>query len=49
MDWKNIKISFKVHCIIKARILELTVKTGKTVTIKEYIEGLVLKDTKGKD
>jgi len=47
---KDIKISFKVHCIIKRRIVELTVKTGKTVTIKDYVEGLVSKDVKkGKD
>ena len=45
---KDIKISFEVHCIIKERIAELTRKTGKTVTIKDYIEDLVLKDVKGK-
>ena len=45
---KDIKISFEVHCIIKERIAELTRRTGKTVTIKDYIEGLVLKDVKGK-
>jgi len=48
MDYMDIKISRSTWELIRIRVTELTVKTGKLVTIKEYIKGLVEKDTKGK-
>lgn len=44
MKDKDIRISYNVHAMIKAKIVELSVRTGKTVTIKNYIDALVLKD-----
>lgn len=44
MDWKDIKVSKETHNLIIVRVTELTVKTGKNVTIKDYIRKLVEKD-----
>lgn len=46
MEWKDIKVSKNTWNLIRVRTTELTVKTGKVVTIKDYIKRLVEKDMK---
>ena len=44
MKDKNIRIKYDVWALVFVKTTELTVRTGKTVTITGYVEDLVLKD-----
>ena len=44
MEYRDVKVSKNTWNLIRVRVTELTVKTGKIVTIKEYIRKLVEQD-----
>ncbi|GAG63227.1 unnamed protein product [marine sediment metagenome] len=44
MEDKNIRIGFNIWALLSAKATELTIRTGKTTTIKELLEKAVLKD-----
>ena len=44
MEYQDIKVSKDTWNLIRVRVTELTVKTGKVVTIKAYIRTLVERD-----
>jgi len=48
MEWKDVKVSKNTWNLIRIRVTELTVKEGRLVTIREYIQRLVEKDVEGK-
>ncbi|MBA7556506.1 hypothetical protein ES705_49216 [subsurface metagenome] len=48
MKDKNIRISYNVWTLLFVKTTELTVRAGKKVTIKSYIDDLVLKDLSNK-
>jgi len=48
MEWKDVKVSKDTWNLIRIRVTELTVKEGRLVTIREYIQRLVEKDVEGK-
>jgi len=41
---KNIRIDYDVWCLLYVKTTELTVRTGKLVTIKSFVSDLVLKE-----
>jgi len=43
---KDCKLDLETYNLIRIRTTELTVKTGKLVTIRDYIKSLVKKDMK---
>ena len=43
---KNIRIAYDVWCLLYVKTTELTVRTGKLVTIKSFVSDLVLKELK---
>lgn len=49
MEWKDIKVGKDTWNLIRVRTTELTVKTGKVVTIKDYIKNLVERDMSMKE
>jgi len=39
---KDVRLSYKVWCLLYAKSTELTLKTGKTITIKSLLEELII-------
>ena len=48
METQDVRVDRDTWKLIRVRTTELTVKTGKLVTIKDYIKDLVEKDVEGK-
>lgn len=48
MEDKNVRINFDVWALLSVRATELTVRTGKTITIKSLLEKAVLEMLKEK-
>jgi len=46
---KDVKISWNVWALLQAKTTELKIKTGKRVTLKSYIDNLVLKNLSKKE
>ncbi|GAG64897.1 unnamed protein product [marine sediment metagenome] len=46
---KNVRISWKTWALLQAKTTELKIKTGKNITIKGYIDNLILKDLEKKE
>jgi len=49
MKDKNIRIAYHVWALLNVKTTELTVRTGKLVTIKGYVSNLLLKDLSKKE
>ena len=46
---KNIRIAYNVWCLLNVKTTELTVRTGKLVTIKSFVSDLVMKELSKKE
>ena len=44
LEDKNVRISYNVWALLRAKTVELSLKTGENITIKGYIDNLILKD-----
>lgn len=46
---KNIRIDYNVWALLNVKTTELTVRTGKLVTIKGFVSDLVMKELSRKE
>jgi len=46
---KNIRIDYNVWALLNVKTTELTVRTGKLVTIKGFVSDLVMKELSKKE
>ena len=44
MKDKNVRISWDKWALLRAKTVELSLKTGENITIKGYIDKLIMKD-----
>ena len=49
MKDKNIRIPYESWALLRAKTVELSLRTGTNITIKSYVNDLILKDLSKKE